>query len=141
MEYQKFNKNIVIRIDKGEDIIEKIIDVATLENINLAFVSGIGAVGKFTIGLFDTKEKKYFYNNYEGDFEIISLTGNITLKEGQVYQHLHMSVADKNNNVYGGHLNSAIVSATCEIIIMIIDGNVDRKFDDNIGLNLLKFDK
>ena len=52
-----------------------------------------------------------------------------------------MSVADKNNSVYGGHLNSAIVSATCEMIIMIIDGTVDRKFDDNIGLNLLKFDK
>ncbi len=141
MEYKKFDKNIIVRIDKGEDIIEKIIDVTTLENIKLAYISAIGAVGKFTIGLFDTKEKKYFSNTYEGDFEIVSLTGSITLKEGQIYQHLHMSVADKNNSVYGGHLNSAIVSATCEMIIMIIDGTVDRKFDDNIGLNLLKFDK
>ena len=141
MEYKKFDKNIIVRIDKDEDIIEKIIDVTTLENIKLAYISAIGAVGKFTIGLFDTKEKKYFSNTYEGDFEIVSLTGSITLKEGQIYQHLHMSVADKNNSVYGGHLNSAIVSATCEMIIMIIDGTVDRKFDDNIGLNLLKFDK
>lgn len=41
--------------------------------------------------------------------------------------------------VFGGHLNRAIVSATCEIIINIIDGKVDRYFDKEIGLNLFKF--
>ena len=53
-----------------------------------------------------------------------------------------------NNNVYytndkgevfGGHLNKAIVSATCEMVISIIEGNVDRYFDEEIGLNLFKF--
>ena len=41
--------------------------------------------------------------------------------------------------VFGGHLNRAIVSATCEMIINIIDGRVDRYFDEEIGLNLFKF--
>ncbi len=141
MEYKRFGKNIVVRIDKGEDIVEKLIEIATFENINLASINALGAVGKFTIGLFNTKEKKYFSNTYEGDFEIVSLIGNITLKDGQIYHHMHMSVADKNNNVYGGHLNSAIVSATCEMIINIIDGCIERIFNDNIGLNLLKFNE
>lgn len=41
--------------------------------------------------------------------------------------------------VFGGHLNRAIVSATCEMVINIIDGKVDRAFEEEIGLNLMKF--
>lgn len=41
--------------------------------------------------------------------------------------------------VFGGHLNKAIVSATCEMVIHIIDGKVDRKYNEDIGLNLFEF--
>ena len=50
-----------------------------------------------------------------------------------------MSVGDVEGRVYGGHLNKAVVSATCEMVIDIIDGAVERKFSDEIGLNLFKF--
>lgn len=42
-------------------------------------------------------------------------------------------------HVFGGHLNEATVSATCEMVIQIIDGKVDRYFDEEIGLNLFRF--
>ena len=42
MEYRKFGNNIVIRIDKGEEILAKIKEVALSENINLARASKIG---------------------------------------------------------------------------------------------------
>ena len=73
------------------------------------------------------------------DFEIVSFTGSITQKEGNLYHHIHMSAADGNNNVVGGHLNKATVSATCEMFIHVIDGEVNRKFSDEIGLNLFEF--
>jgi len=139
VEYRKFNSKIVARIDKGEDIIEKLIDIAKEENIKLAAVSALGATNKFTVGLFDIDEKKYYSTTHEGNFEIVSLTGSISTKDGEIYQHIHMSAADKENKVYGGHLNSCIVSATCEMIIDIIDGIVEREYDENIGLNLFKF--
>ena len=50
-----------------------------------------------------------------------------------------MCAADGNNNVVGGHLNKATVSATCEMFIHVIDGEVNRKFSDEIGLNLFEF--
>ena len=51
-----------------------------------------------------------------------------------------MSAGNEKGEVFGGHLNRAIVSATCEMIISTIDGKVDRIFDESTGLNLFKFD-
>ena len=139
MEYRKFGQDIIIRIDKGEEIISRLIEVCEKEEVQLANINAIGAVGEFEVGLFNTGEKKYYSNVHKGDFEIVSLTGSITTKEGKIYHHIHMSAADKENKVYGGHLNSAIVSATCEMFVRIIQGSVDREFNDEIGLNLFKF--
>lgn len=139
MDYKRFNNAIMARIEKGEEIISKVMEICERENVKLANINALGAVGEIEIGLFDTKEKKYYASKYSGDFEIVSLTGSITTKDGKLYNHLHMSVGDRDNKVYGGHLNSAVVSATCELFIHIIDGTADREFDEEVGLNLLKF--
>lgn len=139
MEYRKFNNTIVARMDKGEEILEKVKEIALKENIKLANINALGAVGDFTVGVFKTKEKKYYSNTFTGDFEIVSLTGTINTMNGEFYCHLHMSAGDEEGKVFGGHLNKAIISATCEMVINIIDGQVDRIHDENIGLNLFKF--
>ncbi len=140
MEYRRFENVIVARIDKGEEIIEKMKEICQKENVTLANVNALGAIGEFQVGLFNTKEKKYYASNYKGDFEIVSLTGSITTKEGKLYEHIHLSAGDVENKVYGGHLNKAIVSATCEMFIYVIPGHVERRFDEEIGLNLFKFE-
>ena len=139
MEYKKFNNTIVARIDKGEEILEKIKEIALKENIKLANINALGAVGEFTVGVFKTQEKKYYSNEFKGDFEIVSLTGSINTMDGEFYSHLHMAAGDEEGKVFGGHLNKAVVSATCEMFINIINGEVDRYHDYDIGLNLFKF--
>ena len=139
MEYKRFDKDIVVRIDKGEEILEKIKEVAIKENIKLATVTALGATNEFTIGVFKTEEKKYYSNLFQGDFEIVSLTGSINTMNDEFYTHIHMSAGDEKGNVYGGHLNKAIVSATCEMFIHVIEGKVDRELSKDIGLNLFKF--
>lgn len=139
MEYRRFGNTIVARIDKNEEIIEELLTICKMEKVTLANVNALGAVGEFQVGLFNTKEKKYYSTKYEGDFEIVSLTGSITTKEGELYNHIHMSAADQENKVYGGHLNYAKVSATCEMFIQIIEGKVERKLNEEIGLNLFVF--
>ena len=91
------------------------------------------------MGVYNTAEKKYYSNHFEGAFEIVSLTGTITVMDGKPYHHLHMSAGNEKGVVYGGHLNSATVSATCEMVIRIIPGVVDRAFSEEIGLNLFRF--
>lgn len=139
MVYQKTKENVLIlRLDVGEDIYQSILKVCAQEQISLAKVEGIGAVNDITLGLFDPTTKEYTKNEWKNkNFEIVSLLGNITTLNNEPYLHIHMSVAEKNGTVYGGHLNKAIISATGEIFITILEGKVERYFDENIGLNLL----
>lgn len=141
MEYRRMGSDIVVRIDKGEEILEKLLQVCEKEKITLANINALGAIEEFTVGLFETKSKKYIATTHQGDFEIVSLTGNVTTKDTKLYTHIHLSVADRESRVYGGHLNKAIVSATCEMFIHVIEGTVERKLDEEIGLNLFDFDK
>lgn len=57
MEYKRFDQSIVLRLDPGEEILEKIKELSIKENITLASVQGIGALNEFTIGLFKIEEK------------------------------------------------------------------------------------
>lgn len=138
MDYRRFGNQIVARIDKGEEILDKIKEIALSENIKLATVTALGATNNFTVGVYKTDEKKYYSNEFSGNFEIVSLTGTISTMNGKFYTHIHMSAGNENGEVFGGHLNKAIVSATCEMIIGVIDGEVDRYYDEEIGLNLFK---
>lgn len=139
MEYRKFGNKIIARIDKGEEIIEGIKKIAKKENIKLADISALGATNSFTVGVFNVQEKKYYSNEFEGNFEIVSLTGTINTMNDEFYTHIHMSAGNDKGEVFGGHLNRAVVSATCEVVINIIEGKVDRYFDEEVGLNLFKF--
>lgn len=139
MEYRKFDGTYIIRIDRGEEILEQVRALALKEGIRLASVQALGAVNEFTVGVFRPGEKRYDANSFQGDFEIVSLTGTINTMDGEFYTHLHMSAGDGSGHVFGGHLNRAVVSAVCEMVVTEIPGSVDRAFSEEVGLNLFKF--
>ena len=139
MDYRRFGNKIVARIDRGEEILEQVKELARRENITLASVTALGATNDFTVGVYKVEEQRYYANEFRGNFEIVSLTGTINTMDGAFYTHLHMSAGNDTGPVFGGHLNSAFVSATCEMVISIIDGLVDRRHDEETGLNLFAF--
>ena len=139
MEYKRFGSRMVLRIDRGEEVLTQLHRAAEQEDIRLAAVNGLGAVGDFTVGVFHTAERQYHAHRFQGDFEIVSLVGTITTKDGEFYAHLHMSAGDTEGRVLGGHLNEARISATAELVITILPGTVDRAFSPEVGLNLFRF--
>ena len=140
MEYKRFQNTIVARLDKGEEILEQIKNIASKENIKLASIQGVGATNDFTIGVFESTTRKYNTYTFQGSYEIVSLLGSINTMNHEYYSHIHMSAGDDKGNVVGGHLTRAIISFTCELVIQIIDGEVDRKYDDELGINLYSFE-
>ncbi|NMR96542.1 DNA-binding protein, partial [Vibrio parahaemolyticus] len=59
MDYRAFGNKFIVRLNKGEEIVQKIKDLVEKENIKLGSIIGIGAVDIATIGLFDTNTKEY----------------------------------------------------------------------------------
>lgn len=139
MEYRRFGKQIVARMDRGEEILEQLKAICLKEDVKLASISALGAVDDFTVGVYKVDEQKYYSNHFQGAYEIVSLTGTVNTMEGEYYAHLHMSAGNDKGEVFGGHLNRAVISATCEMVISVIDGEVDRVKDPVVGLNVYKF--
>lgn len=139
MEFVKFGNKYVLRLDKGEEIVETLKEFCSQHGIKLGWIKGIGAVGEATIGLFETGKKEYHSVDLKGDYEITSLLGNISTMDGETYLHLHITLGDDKYSILGGHFARGVISATGEFLIESIDGEVDREFNDEVGLNLYKF--
>lgn len=140
MEYCRSGNYITARLDKGEEILSALSRLCTEQQIHSGLISGFGAVDQITLGIFRTEPKKYESRNLEGEYEIASLTGTISVLNDSPYLHVHAAVADPVNGIFhGGHLSFARISATAELVITVTDTPAYRRFDDKIGLQLLAF--
>ena len=139
MEYRKFGDTYIVRIDKGEEILTQLKVFAEAEGVKLASITGLGAVKDFTVGVFDPNAKVYQSNRFQGVYEIVSLVGTINTMDDAFYCHVHMCAADQQGRAFGGHLNEAVISATCELPVTCLPGRTDRMFSDEVGLNLISF--
>ena len=139
MEYKRFDNMIAVRLDPGDEICTSLTKLAEDEDIRFAAVSGLGAVSSFAIGVFDTAEKTYYENKFEGIYEITSLLGTLSRKDGQPYLHLHMNAGDRSGVVFGGHLTKAVIGVTGEILLRCIDGEVNRRMSEEIGIHQMIF--
>ena len=63
----------------------------------------------------------------------------MTRRGTELYLHLHGSLADADGNVYGGHVNEIRVSATAEIFIRLLPGEVNRRLEEESGIFLMDF--
>lgn len=139
MDYQQFQSKILVRLDKGDEVVNSVKEIAQTLGIKLAAVSGIGALNHAVVGLFEQDSKEYHTREFAGSMEITGLMGNISEKDGEVYLHLHITLSDSELRAFGGHLSQGIVGATAEIIIDVIDGKVNRKMNEEVGLNIFQF--
>ena len=139
MDYRKFADTYIVRIDRGEEIIASLTALCEKENIRLASVEALGAVDHAVVCVYDVPTKTFYRKEFNEAMEISNLCGTVTRKEGQVYLHLHVTVCDKDLNAHGGHATELRVAATCEMVVRTLPGEVDRKLDDDTGLNVFQF--
>lgn len=137
MEYKNLDgQHILVRLDPDEEVIASLLRVAQREQVDLGMVQGIGALKKVTMGAYHVDTQAFHGHTFEGVYEMLSLSGTIDTMQGEPYQHLHIVVGDDEAKSWGGHLKEAVVSATAEIIITKLPGNLDRVQDPKTGLNI-----
>ena len=128
------DNKIMLRIDKGEYINKTILDVASFYNLKFGWINGLGAIMNPELGYYDLKNKEYIKKTIIGEFELTSLIGNLTLKEGDLFVHSHITFSDINFNAYGGHLFDCKIAVAGEFLIFRSPTEINRKYDDEIGL-------
>ena len=97
MDYRRFENTIVVRLNRGEEILTELKKICEAENVKLARLYALGATDHFVVGAYSVEEQKYYKNEFNGTFEITNLTGNITTMNGEYYAHLHITCADEKS--------------------------------------------
>jgi len=130
-------KIILEGLPHGADLLEAITDLARREGIEIGTVAAIGAVKSARIGYYDQTAREYRERDIEEPMEISSCLGNISLKNGKIFVHAHINLADSKGRVIGGHLcpGTIIFAAECRIT-ELKGGSLERSFDETTGLSL-----
>ncbi len=135
MDYVKMKNRYAVRLDPEDEITESVRAVCEKEQIKAAEIRGLGAVKSFEIGLYDLNQQKFLPSSFNEPGEIVSLWGDVGEMNGKIYHHIHMACGLSDSRVVGGHLISAVISATAELIIDPLDGTLDHRVNPNTGLN------
>ena len=126
-------------LEMGEKINQTFESFATHNNVRSAWINGIGAIKNPEIGYYLVSKKSYTKKVFQGIYELTSLMGNITNKDGKLFCHTHITFSDNNFNVFGGHLFEAEIAAAGEFQLLLNNKNIHRKMNSSIGLALWCF--
>lgn len=137
MRYKNLGNTIALRLEPGDEVFTSLKTLCEREKITCATVAGLGAVNYAVVGVYSLAKREFCPRWLAGEFEIASLTGNVTTEGGEVYLHLHTTLGDASGGVYSGHLSEARVSATAEIFITRLEGTLERVSDPATGLKVL----
>lgn len=109
----------ILRLDDGEDIIESILKSARDSRSTMLICAGLGMITDFELGYFEKGE--YVSKSYPEPHELLSIQGVIS-GYGEHRVHIHVSVADREHRMFGGHLLRGKVWTSNEIGILRLDG-------------------
>lgn len=116
---------------------EDIVSIAVSEKAATAEVEAIGGVDRLRLAYFNHKTKKYEEHDYREFLEVTSLIGNITLKDGKQFLHVHGTFGRRDMSVLGGHVVSARVFPLLEVSVTPTRNKAIRRFDEGTGLNVI----
>lgn len=97
-------RTYIFRLPKGKDLLESLADFCHDNQVKCGIVNVIGAVENATISVYDQAKKKYDKKVIGEAMEIVSLTGNVSIQDNRPCVHAHVMFANKEYQVFGGHL-------------------------------------
>jgi predicted DNA-binding protein with PD1-like motif len=119
------------------DLLAELQSFIQREGINLAWISGIGAVGRATLRYYDQGGQFWHDIDLDEPLEVVSMMGNVSLLNGQPRAHVHIVLANQEGRCYAGHLAEGTVVFNMEILMTTMSGpTVSRRMDSDTGLTV-----
>lgn len=134
-------RTFIAKLDYQTDLLEELNKICRDEYIKAGSIKVIGAVSSLKYGFFDQDTKEYTYTTYAYDesMEIVSCSGNVSVKDGKPFCHMHIVASDKKGKCVGGHLAAGTSVFAGEVIIQELLGeDLVRELDETTKLTLWK---
>ncbi len=136
MAIYKTTETHVFRLPTGVELVSALTDYCKIHDIRQAQVLGLGAVRNPRIGRYAFQTETYHDFVLEGEWELLALNANVSLKDGAPFVHPHAMLGDAEGQVRGGHLFAAEV-LVAEITLTVLAGPPqERVVDPKTGLSL-----
>lgn len=131
----------VLVFDKGDEVVEQLLAFAKKERVTAGSFTGIGAFSDVTLGFFERERKEYKRIPLAEQVEVLTLAGDITLKDGEPQVHAHVVVGKADGTAHGGHLLVGHVWPTLELVVVESAAELRRRFDPETKLPLIALDR
>jgi uncharacterized protein len=132
-------KTFVLVFQSGDEVAEGLLRFAKEQKLSAASFTAIGAASSIRLGWFSWESKRYEPSvTFDEQVELLSLIGDIALKEGEPVVHAHAVVGRKDGTAHGGHLLKAHIRPTCEVVLTESPAYLQKFIDPESGLALIK---
>lgn len=138
IDQQGGQKTFAVIFDTGDEAIAGLLEFAKANHLGGSHLTAIGAFRDATIGYFDWEKKEYKKIPVREQVEVLSLIGDIALKEGEPKLHAHVVLGRSDGTTLGGHLIEAHVRPTLEVIVTESPKHLQKQTDDETGLALIR---
>ena len=123
---------------RGEELMAGITAFCKEKGIEAAHLTGLGAAKEITIAYYNLGTKSYEKHTVTEDVEILSLVGNVGVKEGgELVVHIHGTFGKRDLTVVGGHVFEIQIGGAGEIHLVTFSGAINRAYDEETGLTLM----
>lgn len=137
MNHFKSGDNHVLIFQKGERFIEALTGFCADNGISAGFFHGLGGALSAEIGYYHLDSQEYEFTELNEVLEIVSLHGNVALKDDRPFIHAHGVFSDAKLRTYGGHVKEFVVGGTCELQLQAYNTSRQRVHDEATGLDLI----
>ncbi len=125
---------LILSLKPDTDLVHSITEFASGKGIEAGSLVVIGALKSAKLGYYDQKKNRYREIKVDSPTEIASCTGNISIRSGEPFAHIHVVLADTNGNTKAGHLLEGIVFVA-EVHLRVLQGpRLERRYDVPSGL-------
>lgn len=133
-------KTFAVVFQAGDEVVQGLTAFAHANRLSAAQLTGLGAFEELTVGFFSLERKDYNKIVIREQVEVLSLLGDIALKDGEPQLHAHVVVGKADGTAHGGHLLRAVVRPTLEIVLVESPSHLRRTHDAATGLALINLE-
>ena len=132
-------KTYAVILESGDEVMACLERFARAEGVDGARLSAIGAFRKAVLAWFDWEAKEYRDIPVDEQVEVASLNGDIGVDEaGAPALHVHLVLGRRDGSALAGHLKSAEVRPTLEVLVTETPSHLRRVKDAATGLALIR---